>query len=505
MANTSFNTTINRNTQTNINTNINPFGPYTNTNINNNNNRDVLMTVQKQQPSKYETLNNKYKQMIENNEQKAKQRSEERMRKIEEHQKQLQKQREEQRRAREEQKIKQNENKQQFHNPFQDEQSSLIKSQVLRKTRTSMETSNFNFPQRQHHQQQQKPIIQNTLVNNVKPNNNSNPLSISIHPTSSIKLTNQDINAPFENINQINHNTTPYKNEEVIDDPFGSCLNSYNDVFENKKEQAISNSNNQCGFKVQMSDINNNNPFKSNDQTSQVNKALKKNSILNPYEHNSNPFGQNEFPNPFGDDNNNNKQLTNPFEDDNKLSNRNNNKNIVTDPFGDINNNNSVVADPFGDSSIQLGNPFEDINNNNKQSKNPFGDDFPQGSNFSNQQNIFDDLEFPKGEINSNLSNIFNPFNTPNQNNTNNNNINPIQKRDPSSNSNPSLAPKIIPTKKYVESPPPKNAYLNQKNQILTHLLPQLTASLHQDNLTESLEKCTNILSILSKYNKQIN
>ena len=161
----------------------------------------------------------------------------------------------------------------------------------------------------------------------------------------------------------------------------------------------------------------------------------------------------------------------------------------MADPFGEsINLNNN----PFGDFN-KLANPFEDINDNN-QSNNPFGDDFPQGNPSSNkQQNIFDDSDFPKGDSNNNtnFNNNFSPFTTPTK--TNNN---PIQHR----NNNP---PKIIPTTKYIESPPPqKNLYTTHKTQILTQLLPQLTTSLQQDNLTQTLNNCTTILSILSNYNK---
>ena len=235
--NTLSQTTINRNIQTNINnTNINPFGQ--NVNINNHNKGITPVNVQKQTPSKYESLNNKYKQMIENNEQKAKLRSEERIRKIEEHQRQLQQQREEQRKAKEEQKRKQNEIKQQFHNPFQDGQSSLMKSQVLRKTKTSMESAFFNFPKQQQ-QQQQQPNIQNKLINNIKPNNNNNfnPLSTSVYSTSSIKLQNvnnsnnnkQNINTQFVNINQMNS----------VMNPFGSIVNKNNEPLEVKQKNIL--------------------------------------------------------------------------------------------------------------------------------------------------------------------------------------------------------------------------------------------------------------------------
>ena len=160
----------------------------------------------------------------------------------------------------------------------------------------------------------------------------------------------------------------------------------------------------------------------------------------------------------------------------------------MVDPFGEsINLNNN----PFGDFN-KLADPFEDINDNN-QLNNPFGDDFPQGNPSSNQKhNIFEDSDFPKGDSNNNnnnnFNNVFSPFTTPTKN--------PIQHR----NNNP---PKIIPTTKYIESPSPqKNPYTTHKTQILTQLLPQLTTSLQQDNLTQTLNNCTTILSILSNYNK---
>jgi hypothetical protein len=325
-----------------------------------------------------------------------------------------------------------------------------------------MESSPFNFPKQQ---QQPQPNIQNKVINNNKVNNNNN---------------NQNINTPFENINQIN---------SVID-PFGSSIIDNDNPFEIKQQQISNNNNNQGGLDVQMSDIND--PYEVEEQMSNVNNN---NNIINPFKQNNNPMSGNGCSNPFGDNNNN--QINNPFG-------VNNNNSIIRNPYEDSMNfsdnpfgDNNKVADPFGGDHINfIENPFGNINNNNNQVKDPFEDDFPQGNNI--KHNIFEDSQFLKGDFNSNNNNNFNnPFTTPTKN-TNNNNNNPFQKRD----NNP---PKIIPIKKYTESPPPLNPYTTHKTQILTQLLPQLTTSLHQDNLTQSLDKCTSILTLLSKYNNQIN
>ena len=220
------------------------------------------------------------------------------------------------------------------------------------------------------------------------------------------------------------------------------------------------------------------NPYQNNDNN-------KQNNDFNPYQdsYNDQPnLNDDNFSNPYGNDNNNNNNnnndLSNPFGNDNKTQNFNNNNNNkdFSNPYGnDNNNNNNDLSNPFGNdnnnqnfnnnnnNNNDLSNPFgndnnnqnfNNNNNNNNDFSNPFGNDFKNNdnngdnsnNNFNNNNNFKDDFSNPfKDNNDNNNNNMFNPYNDnpfeknnfDNNQNNNNNQFSNFQNNNESSAFNP--------------------------------------------------------------------